>query len=170
MDTATVSVMAGVLGSLVGASTTIAAAWITQKTLNKRELIRAEMDKREALYGEFIGECSKLVIDAYGHALESPEKLRPAYALLNQIRLSASEAVLVEADRIVRWITEQYFSPNLLPEDMYTLVQSQEIDPLKPFGEACRAELKSIRAHVWQRTAESKRSRHGGGQVGRPRR
>jgi hypothetical protein len=157
MDTTIISAMAGVLGSFVGASTTIMTAWITQKTKQKRELIRAEIDKREVLYGEFIGECSKLVIDAYGHALESPEKLLPAYALLNRIRLSASEAVLTEADRIVRWITEQYFSPNLLPEDMCAVVRSQEIDPLKPFGEACRAELKSIRAHVWHRTRKFRR-------------
>ncbi len=46
--------MAGVLGSVFGASTAIATAWITQKTLHKRELIRAEIDKREMLYGEFI--------------------------------------------------------------------------------------------------------------------
>ena len=148
MDTPILSVLAGVLGALVGASATIATAWITQKTLSKRELIRAEMDKREMLYGEFIGECSKLIIDAYGHTLEGPETLLPAYALLNRIRLSASDAVLKEAEHIVRWITEQYFSPNLSPEDMRALARSPETDPLKPFGEACRAELKLIRAKV----------------------
>ena len=148
MDTTLLSVMAGVLGALVGASATIATAWITQKTLSKRELIRAEMDKREMLYGEFIGECSKLIIDSYGHALERPETLLPAYALLNRIRLSASDAVLREAEHLVRWITEQYFSPNLSHEDMRALAQSPETDPLKPFGEACRVELKLIRAKV----------------------
>ena len=148
MNTAILSTVAVVLGALVGAAATIATAWITQKTLNKREMIRAEMDKREMLYGEFIGECSKLIIDAYGHTLERPETVLPAYALLNRIRLSASDAVLTEAEQIVRWITEQYFSPNLSPEDMRALVRSAGTDPLKPFGEACRAELKSIRANV----------------------
>lgn len=148
MNTAILSVMAGVLGALVGAAATITTAWITQKTLNKREMIRAEMDKHEMLYGEFIGECSKLIIDAYGHALETPETLLPAYALLNRIRLSSSDAVLTEAEHILKWITEQYFSPNLSVEEMRTLVRSAGPDPLKPFGEACRAELKSIRANV----------------------
>lgn len=147
MDNAIVSAMAGVLGSLVGASTTIATGWITQKTLNKRELLRAEIDKRERLYGEFISECSKLIVDAYVHTLEGPEKLLSAYALLNRIRLSAPNAVLAQAEHILLWITEQYFSPNISIEDMRALIYSGA-DPLKPFGEACRDELKSIHSIV----------------------
>ena len=42
-----VSAIAGVFGSLVGGSATVATAWITQKTLNKRELIGAEIRARE---------------------------------------------------------------------------------------------------------------------------
>ena len=61
MDPAIVSAMAAVLGSLVGGSATVATAWITQRTLSKRELIGAEIRTRETLYGEFISECSKLV-------------------------------------------------------------------------------------------------------------
>lgn len=147
MESPILGALAGVLGALVGASATIATTWITQKTLSKRELIRADIDKREMLYGQFIGECSKLIIDAFEHTLEGPETLLPAYALLNRIRLSASEAVLNEAERIVVLITEQYFSPNLSPEDMRALARSLENDPLKPFGEACRVELKLIRAN-----------------------
>jgi hypothetical protein len=143
MDTAVVSAMAGVLGSLVGASTTIATGWITQKSLNKRELLRAEIDKREILYGEFISESSKLIVDAYVHTLERPETLLSAYALLNRIRLSASDAVLAQAEHILVWITEQYFSPNLSTEDMRAVIL-RGADPLKSFGEACRDELKSI--------------------------
>ena len=147
MDTAIVSAMAGVLGSLVGASTTITTGWITQKTLNNRELLRAEIDKRGMLYGDFISECSKLIVDAYGHTLERPETLLSAYALLDRIRLSASDAVLAQAELILVWITEQYFAPNLSTEDMRALMHSGN-DPLKPFAEACRDELKSIHSIV----------------------
>jgi hypothetical protein len=66
--------------------------------------------------------------------------LLSAYALLNRIRLSASNTVLTEAEQIVRWIMEQYFSPNLSVEEMRALIRSRSVDPLKSFGEACRAE------------------------------
>jgi hypothetical protein len=42
------------LGSLVGGSATVATAWITQRTLSKRELMGAEIRTHEACYGEFI--------------------------------------------------------------------------------------------------------------------
>lgn len=124
MDTAIVSTMAGVLGSLAGGSATVTTAWITQKTLSKRELILAKIQKREALYGEFINECSKLVMDSFANTLDRPETLLPAYALLNRIRLKASDMVLREADQILKWITEQYFAPNLTIEEMRALLRS----------------------------------------------
>ena len=151
MDTTIVTTMVGVLGSFVGYSTAIAIGWITQKsqeTLKKQELIWAEIDKRELLYGQFIGECSKLIVDAYGHTLENPETLLSAYAHLNRIRLSATQTVLTQAEDVIRWIAKQYSSPNLSLEVMHGLVHSQWDDPLKAFGEACRNELKSIRAGV----------------------
>jgi hypothetical protein len=80
--------------------------------------------------------------------LDKPEMLLSLYELLNRIRLSASDAVLAEADHVLRQITEQYFSTNLSVEEMRALVQSGSADPLKSFGEACRVELKSMRATV----------------------
>ena len=148
MDATLVSAMAGVFGSLVGGSASVATAWITQKTMNKRELIGAEIRQREALYGEFIRECSRLVMDSFVHTLDKPETMLPMYELVNRIRLSASDAVLAEAEHVLRQITEQYFSANLKLEDMRALVRSGSADPLQSFGEACRIELKSMRATV----------------------
>ena len=45
-------------------------------------------------------------------------------------------------------ITEQYFLPNLSFEELHVLARSGAVDPLKSFGEACRIELKSMRATV----------------------
>jgi hypothetical protein len=148
MDATIVTAMAGVLGSLVGGSATVTTAWVTQRTLSKRELIGAEIRKRETLYGEFIRECSKVLMDSFVRSLDKPEVLLPAYELINRIRLCASDAVLAEAEKILKTIAEQYFAPNLSVEEMRALVHSWSADPLQPFGEACRVELKSIRATV----------------------
>jgi hypothetical protein len=145
METSVISAMSGVLGSLVGGSATVATTWVTQRTLGKRKLLRIEIERREALYGDFINECSARVLDAFDHQLEKPETLLKAYALLNRIRLCASDAVLSEAQRIVHFIAEQYFSPNLSVEELRTLIRSRDQDPLQPFGETCRRELKAMR-------------------------
>jgi hypothetical protein len=147
MDTAIVTAMAGVLGSLVGGSASVATTWITQRTLSKRDLIRREINKRESLYGEFIKECSTCVIDSFESTLSKPETLLPIYELLNRMRLCASDTVLARAERALNVIMEQYFAPNLSIEQMRALVRNGiTSDPLKAFAEACRVELKSIRA------------------------
>ena len=148
MDTNLIPAMSGVLGSLVGGSATVATAWLTQKTLTRRELNTRDMRQREKLYGEFIGECAKLLIDAFTHTLDDPEKLLSLYALTNRVRLTASQPVLTEAEHLLARITDQYFARNRTVEEMRQLAHSASGDPLKAFGEACRAELKSIRASL----------------------
>ena len=148
MDVSWVGALSGVFGALVGGSASIATAWLTQRSQNVRELVRDEMHKREDLYGEFVGEVAKLLMDAFTHSLEKPETLLHAYALINRIRLCASPPVLVEAERLMMRITDQYFSSNLTVEAMREVARSEDADPLKDFGEACREDLASIRAHL----------------------
>lgn len=145
MDVTWVGAMAGVMGSLVGGSASIATAWLTQRSQNVRELVRDEMHKREALYGEFVGECAKLLMDAFTHTLEKPETLLHAYALINRIRLCASPRVLHEAELLMVRITDQYFANNLTVDELRGVARSTAADPMQPFGEACRAELHSMR-------------------------
>ena len=145
MDTALLSALSAVLGSLVGGSASVATTWMAQKTLNRREVLREELRKREALYGEFIGECAKLFMDAFTHNLEKPESLLPVFAQINRIRLCASREVLAEAERVLTRLTDQYFAKNLTVEELRELVHTEQADPLRDFGEACRAELKSLR-------------------------
>ena len=79
------------------------------------------------------------------HTLDQPEKLLPIYAHINRIRLCASQPVLIEAEHVLRRITEQYFLRNLTIEELTRLARSEDADPLKEFGEACRAEIKLMR-------------------------
>ena len=148
MQPSTLGAIAVILGSLVAAIATVGTAWITQRTLHRRQLVREEMRKRERLYAEFISLCAKLLMDALTHTLESPEPLLPAYALVNRIRLSASAPVLAEAERLLHRISDQFFAQNLSIEQLRQLVASDDADPLKPFAEACRHELRAVHARA----------------------
>ena len=146
MDTTILSGMAGVFGSLAGGSATVATAWITQKTRNRRQLLAAESSRREILYGEFINECSARTLHSFENTLDKPERLLPIYALLNRIRICASTSVLDEAERALGFITKQYFSANLSSEQMRLLLRDgAQADPLRVFAEACRTELRALR-------------------------
>lgn len=60
MGSTIIAAVAAVLGSVVGAAATIGTTWITQRTQNARSKIEAKLRAREALYGEFITEASRL--------------------------------------------------------------------------------------------------------------
>ena len=147
-DTALLTALAGLLGTLIGGSASVATTWVAHKTVSRRELIREEMRKRETLYGEFIGECAKLLMEAFTHSLETPETMLAVLALINRIRLCASQMVLGQAERLLRRITDQYLSPNLTLDELHELARSENADLLREFAETCRAELVSIQARM----------------------
>jgi hypothetical protein len=70
--------------------------------------------------------------------------LLPAYALLNRIRLTSSDAVLAAAEQTIKNIAAQYFAPNMSVEDLRELARSNREDPLRVFSDACREELKGL--------------------------
>jgi hypothetical protein len=143
-----IKLISAVVGTLAGVTTSALVAWINQKTLNRRELIRDEIRVRQELYGEFLAECARLLVDALQHSLEKPETFVPAYALINRIRLCATPPVLRQAEQLLLRITDQYFASNLSVEELRQLTRSGEGDALQAFGDACRVELKTIRARV----------------------
>lgn len=147
-DTALITALAGLFGTLLGGSASVATTWVAHKAVSKRELTREEMRKREPLYGEFIGECAKLLMDSFTHTLETPETMLVVLALINRIRLCGSPAVLAQAENLLRRITEQYLSRNLTVEELRALARSEDADLLREFAVTCREELAGLRARV----------------------
>ena len=146
METTVITALAGIFGSLSGGSASVATTWLAQNRRSKREACLAEVAKREALYGEFINECSKRVMDSLERNLDKPDTLLSIYALLNRIRLCASDEVLTQAVDLVKFILEQYFSPNVSIDEFHIRAHNGRIDPLKAFSEACRRELRLLHA------------------------
>ena len=144
MESTVVTAMAAALGSLVGATASIATTWITQRTQIIRANSEWKLRERESLYKEFITEASRLAIDAVAHSLEQPDQLMALYGILSCIRLMSGEEVVRQGEACCRRIVELYGRPNLTTDQIRAAVEAHDlddIDPLKEFSTACRNEL-----------------------------
>jgi len=141
MDANLITALAGVLGSLSGASAAIATTWISQKSQTIRERGKSETRKRETLYGEFITEASQQLANAFDHSLDKPETLVKLYAILGRIRLVSSDAVLSAAEECCDRVVDLYAKPNRTVAEIFATLHSGEFEALKHFSDACRVEL-----------------------------
>ena len=85
---ASISALAAVFGSLVGALGSSVSAWIVQRHQNRRDLLAKKIFHREQLYSDFISETARAMAHAMQNKFQDPSKLIPSYALLSRIRLS----------------------------------------------------------------------------------
>jgi hypothetical protein len=148
MDSTIIAAAAAVLGSLVGAAATVGATWITQRTQAVRAKIEVKLRDREALYGEFITEASRLTVDALTHQLEQPTTFVTLYGILGRIRLVAPDLVLASAEACTRQIVDLYAKPNLTVDQIRAAFENGHIDPVIEFSTVCRTELLEIAQDV----------------------
>jgi hypothetical protein len=144
MDSSIVTAMAATLGSLVGASASLATTWFTQRTQRIQANTEWRLRERQALYGAFITEASRMSVDALTHSLEKPDQLIALYGILSRIRLVSGDQVLFTADEACHRIVELYRGPNLTPDQILAEFEADKLDPLKEFSAACRTELFSL--------------------------
>jgi hypothetical protein len=147
VDSNLITALAGVLGSVSGASAAIATTWISQKSQTVRERAKWETRKRETLYGDFITEASHLMADAFDHSLDKPETLVKLYANLGRIRLVSSDAVLAAAEACCDRILKLYSQPNRTMAEISTSLHGGEFEEFRHFSDACRSELRKYSAY-----------------------
>jgi hypothetical protein len=105
-----------------------------------------EIAKREALYGAFINEATRVGIDAVEREIGSMAELTKLLALTSRIRLASSDEVLAAADAVIERIAELYLGENKTPREIYEEARRRGNpmpDPLKAFSDACRRELQN---------------------------
>jgi len=142
MNPAYTSAFFGLLGATIGGLTSVVTAWMTQLTARRDINRRAEQKKREALYGDFIAEASRLYGDALGHEKDDVTSLVQLYAILAKMRLFTSREIVVAAEAVMHAITETYLAPNRRTlRELHSFAQEGGMDFLLAFGEACRKEL-----------------------------
>jgi hypothetical protein len=135
--------LAAIAGSLVGALGSAITTLITAMHQDRRDLLGKQIAQREALYADFVGESSRLLVDAMEHNASDLQKLLPIYALLSRIRLRSSEYVLQEAEQVINTIMSTYPQPNLTVEQIQSRAMTGQ-DPLIQFSDTCRTELAAL--------------------------
>jgi hypothetical protein len=139
-------------GSIIGASTPVLSNFVLQRSVTQRELTNREIAQREELYSEFIRQGTSCYAKAFTHNLESIDEIVAMYALVNRIRLFASESILQAAEAFVKKVVEKYGEKNMSIDQMTSAVLQQHVDPLNDFALKCRSELRNVYASAnWGR-------------------
>lgn len=152
MDNTLTSVLAALGGSIVGASTPVLSNFVLQRSLTQRELTNREIAQREELYAEFIRQGTACYAKALAQSLDKLDDIVAMYALVNRIRLFASEGVIETAEAFVKRLIMTYGGQNMSIEELKTVALEQHADPLNDFTLKCRSELR----RVYQRAVAGK--------------
>ena len=105
--------------------------------------LNAERTRRDELYGKFMEEISNLFSHAATEEKVDFAQLVGIYALRGRILLQSSDAVAKEADEAIRLMVDMYLAPNRSAANI--LADARVHDVMRPFAEACRAELSGLR-------------------------
>ncbi len=140
---ASISALAALCGSIVGALGSSVSAWIAQRHQDRRDLLARKVFHREQLYSDFITETAHAFVDAVQHTFHDPARLIPSYALLSRMRLSSSTKVVESAERVIDTILNTYSQPNLTAQEIHAWA-GEHNDPLREFSNICRHELESL--------------------------
>ena len=142
MNPAYISAVSALAGSVIGGFTSLGASWLTQRTQVQAQQRASDYSRREALYGHFIEEASKLYADAYEHDEAKMSTLVNLYAMIGKMRMFSSPAIVDAADKVARVIIQTYLGPNKTFRDVREILDNEAMDPLREFSNACRQELR----------------------------
>ncbi len=129
-------------GSLVGACSSVAAAFIGQRLQARWARLRAEVEEHEKLYGMFVEEAVHLFVDSIQRSAIDPAKIMRLYSKVARMRLTSSDRVLRAAEEVGKRLLKSYERPPEDPAEVLARYANGEknLDPLREFTEACRAE------------------------------
>lgn len=146
MDGQTITALAALTGSVVGGLTALGTSLLTQQAQARGRENAEDRTAREALYSDFIVEASRLYGDAWVNDKPEMSNLIGLYAMVSRMRVRSSPRVIENAEKVALTIVETYFNPNRSLRELHHMMESERMDPLRGFSEACREELRSLRA------------------------
>jgi hypothetical protein len=145
MDTAYISAISALAGSVIGGLTSGFTTWLSQRSQARAGMVAHDLARREDLIRDFIVAASK----TYGDALVTNEPKLPEivdlYAMVSRLRVLSMPRSVACADMVMRMIVDTYFAPNQTVRDLRDVIEKGAgIDPLQDFAEAARQELHSF--------------------------
>ncbi len=146
MNSIYVPAFAALAGSAIGGLTSLASAWVNQNRHDRAEHLERDRIRRQKLYRKFIDEASKLYADALVRSEAEAAALVSVYALINQMRVVSSPAVIDEAERVVRVIVETYSAQNRTFTELRQAMVARPTSLLRIFSEKCREELSEVQS------------------------
>jgi hypothetical protein len=142
-QSAAITALAAVAGSIVGGLASFLTTFFTQRHQAHRDLVSRDVAHREELYSQFIKEAANLYVDSLDKTVVNPASLIGIYSLVGRIRLIGNATVLAAAEKVADSIVDSYSLPPAT-FDVYRLGRENRADPLKEFTEACREERKAM--------------------------
>ncbi|HEY2598576.1 MAG TPA: hypothetical protein VGJ79_08865, partial [Candidatus Dormibacteraeota bacterium] len=94
MNPSIISAASGLIGSLIGALSSLASTWLGQQGQLRAQLRAQDAAKREALYVDFMAEASKRLAEAVFHQTQDPAVIVGLYADIERMRLMSSRQVI----------------------------------------------------------------------------
>lgn len=141
MDSAYFSAFAALAGSVIGGLTSLATSWLGQHTQLRAQQSAQDIERKQALYKDFIEESTRLYADAFEHDQAELCKLVNLYALISRMRVFSSPAVVENAEKVARLVVDTYLAPNRPFRDVRNMIEDHAVDPFREFSQACRDEL-----------------------------
>ena len=148
IDPALLSPVSALLGAIVGGGASLVAAIYTQRCQYRLQRIAREVEKREAVYAEFVMYASNLLLNAYTRdeivlGGDEPRLI----GLINRMRLFAPPEIVIGAENVFRVMVEISLKPSIELRQLAkeALSRGLDPDPLLAFSSTCRADLDNVR-------------------------
>ncbi len=141
LDAAYISAFFGLGGATIGGLTSFMTTWVSQQAQLKDQHRQHERATRHDLFKAFISEASRLYADALSHQKDDVTDLVQLYALIANMRLLVSPAVIAAAEQVLDVIVQTYLAPNRSLHEIRGLMRDGSMNFLIDFSLACRLEL-----------------------------
>jgi hypothetical protein len=148
------STLAALLGAIIGGALSVLASWLAQRVQSRSQWLAQEIARRQQLYSEFLDAAVCCYSDALEHDQVDTAAVAKLYGEMGRMRFNSSEAVLLEAYKIVKKILATYMDPNRTRAEVGELLSNDAVVLYNGFADACRAELLQLQPQrIFRNTA-----------------